>query len=119
MSQLQVLIMSFDIEKWKGLNEKTKVVHAMRSKDWTLCSSGEFKSKTNSTFKPTQLKVTCKRCLRELEKRYNRIKKMPQTDYEWNELMEEHVVEFDEKKHTTERIGNFPNEWDPWLEVRR
>jgi len=107
--------MEMEVEKFNGVNLKTKCIHAMTDKQWTLC--GYSPSNTKNAFEHKKKKVTCLKCLKLIEEFYINDKKYPQTNYERDEIILRHVVTFDENIHSDKILSKFPAVYDSWMDL--
>ena len=80
-----------------AINPKSKIVHAMITKSYTLCGHSPKKISLVATDK----KVNCKRCLKEIIKYYSKLY-APRIRRKLSEV----IVPFDEEEHTLQIDGD-------------
>ena len=97
------------LEDYNGIS-KNGVVHALTHQFFSLCGCCRYYD-----FVKTKKKVTCKSCLKQINEIYYK-ERTALDDYEVQEIVERHIVSFDEQKHSVGRLSNFPAVYDPWLD---
>ena len=83
---------------YHSINLKTNVIHGMDHPSTTLC--GIHTGFTNVSLIKTDKKITCKRCLKEI----NQLFKLWDREQEMLQIHESIMEQFDEQIHTTKMI---------------